>query len=97
MEDRNAIKQQLNDMLSALFPNAGIDADILVDVDLIDDLNMDSITFISIVVEIEDIFGITVPDDMLLMESFRNVDRIIHIIESAENSFIQNEKGQEGM
>ena len=97
MEDRNAIKQQLNDMLSALFPNAGIDADILVDVDLIDDLNMDSITFISIVVEIEDIFGITVPDDMLLMESFRNVDRIIHIIESAENSFIKNEKGQEGM
>ena len=96
MEDRNAIKQHLNDMLSALFPNAGIDADILVDVDLIDDLNMDSITFISIVVEIEDIFGITVPDDMLLMESFRNVDRIIHIIESAENSFIQNEKGHCG-
>ena len=47
---------------------------------------MDSITFISIVVEVEDLFGITVPDDMLLMENFRDIDGIIQIIENSKNA-----------
>lgn len=72
-------------MISNLFPNSGIDSDILEYVDLIDDLGMDSVTFISIVVEIESIFEIIVPDDMLLMENFRNVDGILAVVESAMN------------
>ena len=64
------IKNKLIDMIQNLFPDSGVDKDVLPYVDLIDDLGMDSITFISIVVEVEDLFGITVPDDMLLMENF---------------------------
>lgn len=79
------IKSKVIDMLNNLFPNSGIDSDILEYVDLIDDLGMDSVSFISIVIEVESIFEIIVPDDMLLMENFRNVDGILAVIESAMN------------
>ena len=82
MENDN-IKSKVIEMISNLFPNSGIDSDVLEYVDLIDDLGMDSVTFISMVVEIESIFEIIVPDDMLLMENFRNVDGILVAIESA--------------
>ena len=80
------IKNKLIDMIQNLFPDSGVDKDVLPYVDLIDDLGMDSITFISIVVEVEDLFGITVPDDMLLMENFRDIDGIIQIIENSKNA-----------
>lgn len=80
------IKNKLIDMIQNLFPDSGVDKDVLPYVDLIDDLGMDSITFISIVVEVEDLFGITVPDDMLLMENFKDIDGIIQIIENSKNA-----------
>lgn len=92
---KNEIKSKLIDMLAMLFPNSGVDKDILEYTDLMDDLGMDSITFISIVVEIEDVFEITVPDDLLLMENFRNVDSIIQIVEDAKNTTSKNEEKQE--
>ena len=42
---------------------------------------MDSITFISMVIEIESHFDIEVPDDYLLIDKFKNVAQIINIIE----------------
>lgn len=93
--DKNEIKSKLIDMLSMLFPDSGVDKDVLEYADLIDDLGMDSITFISIVVEIEDIFEITVSDDLLLTENFRNVDSIIQIVEDAKNVLSKNEDKQE--
>ena len=83
--EKGNIKTKVIEMINNLFPNSGLDMDVLEYVDLIDDLGMDSITFISIVVEIESIFEIIVPDDMLLMENFRNVDSILAVIESAMN------------
>ena len=94
---KNEIKSKLIDMLAMLFPDSGVDKDILEYTDLMDDLGMDSITFISIVVEIEDVFEITVPDDLLLMENFRNVDSIIQIVEDAKNTILKNEEKQENL
>ena len=42
---------------------------------------MDSVTFISIVIEIESYFDIQVPDDYLLINKFRSVAQIMSIIE----------------
>lgn len=78
--NQEMIKTELILLLEELFANAGIDKDILEYVDLIDDLGMDSVTFISLVVEVEVKFNITVPDDKLLMEEFKNVDSIISIV-----------------
>ena len=80
--ERNEIKIKVVDILNTLFPNSGIDTSILEYVDLIDDHGMDSMTFISIVVEIEFVFNIIVPDDILLMENFKNVDDIVGVIEN---------------
>lgn len=95
--DKDEIKLKLIDMLAAMFPDSGVDKDVLEYTDLMDDLGMDSITFISIVVEIEDVFEITVPDDLLLMENFRNVDSIIQIVEDAKNTILKNEEKQENV
>lgn len=93
--DKNEIKAKLIDILAVLFPDSGVDKDVLEYTDLLDDLGMDSITFISIIVEIEDVFEITVPDDLLLMESFRNVNSIIQIVQDAKNATSNNEDEQE--
>lgn len=76
------IKQEVIELISELFKDNGFDIDILEYVDLIDDLGMDSITFISIVVEVEAHFGIEVPDDMLLLENFRCLKNIVHTLSS---------------
>lgn len=72
-------------MLNNLFPDSGVNLDVLEYVDLINDLGMDSLAFISIVIEVEETFDIAVPDEMLLIENFRNVDCILAIVESAMN------------
>jgi len=77
---RYEIKIELIQLISELFTEQGIDTGVLECVDLFDDMGMDSITFISIIVEIEAKFNITVPDDMLLMENFRNIDDICTVI-----------------
>lgn len=83
--EKSKIKVKLIDILNHMFANAGVNPDLLCYVDLIDDLGMDSMSFISIVIEVESMFDITVPDEMLLMENFRNVDKIIEIVEKEKN------------
>ena len=75
------IKQEIIELISVLFKDKGFDIDILEYVDLIDDLGMDSITFISIIIVIEEHFDIEIPDDMLLLENFQCVDDMVSIIE----------------
>ena len=59
---------------------------------LVDDLGMDSLTFISIVVEVESVFGIEVPDEVLLMEEWQTVEKIVGIIEKE----VQSKTDEEG-
>ena len=86
------IKQEVIELISELFKDKGFDIDIIEYVDLIDDMGMDSITFISIVVEVEAHFGIEVPDDMLLLENFKCVDDIVSVI---ENELSKKSEGSE--
>lgn len=76
------IKQEVIELISELFKDKGFDIDIFEYVDLIDDLGMDSITFISIVVEVEAHFGIEIPDDMLSLENFRCLKNIVCMLTS---------------
>lgn len=75
------IKNEVVELISRLFSGKGFKTDIIEYIDLIDDAGMDSITFISIVVEIEAKFNIIVPDEMLIIDNFRNVDGIINLVE----------------
>ena len=74
------IEQKLHEIYKRVF----VLHDLFVNVeyiDLIEDFGMDSITFITLIVEIEECYAITLPDDSILMENFRKTSEIINIIE----------------
>ena len=77
---REEIKEKLIVLCAEIFQGSGIDRDMIKHVDFIDDLGMDSLTFITLILEIETCFNITVPDEKLLMENFKRIDNIILII-----------------
>ena len=90
--ERNDIKEKIIDILDRLFSDAGVDRDILEYVDLIDDLGMDSINFISLIIELESTFDIQIPDDWLLMEKlqyytliYSAVEELLQIKEKKDN------------
>lgn len=91
---KDNIKDSVIDMLSRMFADMQFERDVIEYIDLIDDARMDSITFISIVVEIEAEFNITVPDDMLLIENFKNADSITNIIEQELSKEKDEDDGQ---
>ena len=70
-------KQELIKILSDFFPNENASIEYK---DLIDDLGMDSIVFISLIVAIEDYYDITIPDELLFFENFRDLDNIVEIV-----------------
>lgn len=88
------VKNKIIDIIAALFSKSRIDKEILEYVDLIDDLGMDSVNFISLIIEIESSFGIQIPDDWLLMEKFQHYsqiyDAIISLLPSKE---LENKNG----
>ncbi len=57
-----------------------IDVELITHMDLIEDLGMTSVVFISIVVRIEEALNIIVPDEMLLLNNFKNVNSIISML-----------------
>ena len=87
---RDDIKVAVIELLEELFAEANFDANILEYIDLIDDAGMDSISFISLIVEIESKFDIIVPDDKLLMDNFKNVDDIIVVVENELTKGVEN-------
>lgn len=74
------IKEKLITLCAEIFQNSGVDTDLLEYVDFEDDLGMDSLTFITLLVEVEAAFEITIPDDLLLMDNFKNMGDVIQIV-----------------
>jgi acyl carrier protein len=92
--DKNEIKSKLIDMLEELFSDNGVnevDKDVLEYVDLVEDLGMDSLAFIATVVKIEQLFNISIPDELLSIEEFNTVDKVVKIIATAFKSSTCNE------
>lgn len=59
---------------------------------LVDDENIplneyipDSLGFVTLVLELEDTFGITFPNELLTMESFNTIENLVAIISDAIN------------
>lgn len=77
---KEEIKKTVIDIIYGMFPEANLDKDMVEYMDLIQDIGMDSISYISIIVEIEAKFEIIVPDECLLMENFRNINKIVDIV-----------------
>ena len=76
------IKINLLNLISKLFIEEGIDTDLIEHTDFFSDLGIDSLLFISMVVEIETFFSLEIPDDLLLIDNFRTFDMIVKIVEN---------------
>ncbi len=74
----NEIKNAITTIVSKYFSD--VDRDMLDFIDLVEDLNMSSLSFISMVIDIESCFDITISDDKLSMDNFRNIDAIVKIV-----------------
>lgn len=85
-----SIKKELISLVATLFADNGFDVDMIEYIDFIDDLGMDSITFISLVVELEAKFDIIVPDKMLTIENFKSIDDILVKIFGINKDIIYN-------
>ena len=77
---KEEINRKLKRILLSLIGDSIFDMETIQYVDLLDDAQMDSLMFISIVIEIEESFDIIVPDDKMVMEKFRTLSEIAQII-----------------
>lgn len=84
------VKDKIIDILADLFSNPGVDREVLEYVDLVDDLGMDSISFISIIIELETAFNVQVSDEWLNIEKFRDYSAIY---EAVEELLLLSERG----
>lgn len=75
--NREEIKKELVQLVSEHLKDNGYEIDNIETADLVDDIGIDSIMFISMAIKIESQFDINVPSDMLLLENFRDIDGII--------------------
>ena len=78
----NVIEIQTNlvGICETIFTASQCDFNEINSVDFINDWGMDSIMFISLIVAIEDCFEISIPDDLLHMRCFNNIENISSII-----------------
>ena len=74
------IKFEVINIIKAIFENVGIDTCFVEVGDLVEDLGMDSLLFISIVVDIETKFNIEIPAEKLFINNFKTVDSIVDIV-----------------
>ena len=85
------IRLELIELISNLFNDKGFNTENIEYADLINDVGMDSVTFISLVVEIEEKFNIEITDGLLFMEFYKSVDDILNIILNCKNTEFERE------
>ena len=74
------IKQRVCRIVLALFKGEGVDLASIERYNLIAELGLDSIRFITLIVELENDFNIIITDDCLLMDNFQYIDDIVNIV-----------------
>ena len=90
---RKTIKENLIALCKKIFQDYDLNTGLIDYIDFTEDLGMDSFEFVSLIVEIETYFNIIIPDELLLMENFKNIDGIVQIIEAqhTENAEDKND------
>jgi len=79
MSDEKIVKE-IVELVSTVFVGSNENTFVDENTNLIDDLGMDSITFISLIVELESRFNIVIPDHYLIADNFNSIINIVEII-----------------
>lgn len=74
------VKEKLIQLIPNLFKDNGFEVKDIETCDLVEDLGMDSLIFMTLIVELEEVFELNIPDELLLVENFNRFDKILHII-----------------
>lgn len=80
------INKEVYDLVVNLLLEKGYDRNNLKVLEDDEDIQIDSITFISMIIEIENRFNIVFPTDMLLMENFKSIRSIVENIYSVKKN-----------
>ncbi len=67
-------------VIEIIAANLGVDKSEMVMNDGLDEAGVDSITFVMIVVELENEFGIEFDDEQLLMEGFSTIESVVDYV-----------------
>ena len=81
----NSNRKKLVDLICKLFYENGFFINDRESIDFIDDLGMESMVFMSMIVEIENAFNVIIPDDFLIVENFKNIITVIETLEKIIN------------
>ena len=86
--NEKCVKKAIVDVVSREFNIEEKDQKILDQLDLLEDLGMDSMSFVSIIVELEATLGIIIPDEYMLIDNFRNLDSIVNVIQNVRTDLM---------
>ena len=70
-------RKMILDKMLKIFNDNGI---IILEGDLEQPLDIDSLRFISIIVQIEEVFGIIVPDELLIMQEYPDINSFVCMV-----------------
>lgn len=79
--ENSILKEKIIETLNKLFPNMEVDADVFEHVSLIDDLGIDSISFVKLVIALEMEFNFKFDDDKLLISEFPTVQSLFEYVD----------------
>lgn len=88
--NKDFLKKNIKEIIISKLNLQELDDEIIENMDLYLDAAMDSLTFISIIIEIENVFDIIIPDDLLIMDKFRNFKKICDIVEKISKEKMNN-------
>ena len=77
---KEEIKEKIISICAEVFRDTGVEPGMIEYVDFEDDLGMDSIAFVTLIVMLEECFEVTIPDDLMLIENFSNLQKITNIV-----------------
>lgn len=86
--NRKCTKKTIIDIISREFNIEEKDQKILDQIDLLEDLGIDSMSFISLIVEVEATFDIVIPDECMLIDNFRKLDSIVNVVQNVTNDMM---------
>ena len=86
--NEKCVKKAIVDVISREFNIEEKDQKILDQLDLLEDLGMDSMSFVSIIVELEATFGIIIPDEYMLIDNFRKLDSIVNVVQNVRTDLM---------
>lgn len=72
----DVIRKKLIETVSVFFEDIGIHVENIESVDFVDELGMDSLMFITLIIELENAFGFQLEDELIHLENFKSLDDI---------------------